>query len=130
MHLEPVLLVASLRAILGRLLLTFRASVERDELLVKLSAFSVVVCWVLDAVLLVFPNLLQGAFVVLALADMDHFVVGWRWDLWLDVVGCCVHHHGRVVETALGEEANPIVAHRTRRTMKLIFAASSLHLYY
>lgn len=127
MHLEPVLLIASLRTVLDRLVLALGAGVERNELLVELSTLAVVIRRVLDAILLILPDLLQRAFVVLALADVDDFVIGWVGDLWLDMVGGGVHHHGRVVEAALGEEADAVVSHRTRRTMELILASSRLH---
>lgn len=79
MYLEPVLLEASLGAVLCSVDLALRTSVERDKLLVKLLALLNVGVWVVDAVLLVLPNVLQRALVILALTDMDHFV---RWRVW------------------------------------------------
>ena len=79
MYLEPVLLEASLGTVLCSVNLALRTSVERDKLLVKLLALLNVGVWIVDAVLLVLPNVLQRALVILALTDMDHFV---RWRVW------------------------------------------------
>ena len=79
MYLEPVLLEASLGAVLCSVNLALRASVERNELLVELLALLDVGIGVVNAILLVLPNVLKRAFVILTLTDMDHLV---RWRLW------------------------------------------------
>ena len=79
MYLEPILLEASLGAVLGGINLALRTSVERNELLVELLALLDVGIGVVNAILLVLPNVLKRAFVILALTDMDHLV---RWRVW------------------------------------------------
>ena len=81
MYFEPILLEASLRAVLGCfvLRLALRTGVEWNELLVELLALLDIGVRVVDTVLLVLPNMLQRALVILALTDMYHFV---RWRVW------------------------------------------------
>lgn len=78
MQLEPILLEAALRAVFGRILQALGAGIVRYELLIKL--FAVLVLWI-QTVLLLFPNVLQGTFIVSALAHVDKLVT-WRlgWD--------------------------------------------------
>ena len=82
MLLEPVLLEAPLGAVLYWLVQALWAGKERDELLVKVFAgISVVVRRVVDAVLLLLPDMLQRAFVVAALAHVNQAVTRWSRDL-------------------------------------------------
>lgn len=74
MLLEPVLLCASLRAVLRNIFDALGTCIERDELLAELSIL------LIFTVLLVFDYMLQWAFFVLALADVDQFVA-WRPDI-------------------------------------------------
>ena len=81
MYLEPILLEASLRAVLSwfNFRRALRTSVEWNELLVKLFTLLNVGRRIVDAVLLVLPYVLQWTFVILALTDMNHLV---RWRVW------------------------------------------------
>ena len=81
MYFEPILLEASLGAVLGCfvLRLALRTSIEWNKLLVKFLALLDICVWVVDTVLLVLPNMLKRALVILALTDMYHFV---RWRVW------------------------------------------------
>lgn len=75
MHLEPILLKASLRAILHLLsTFTFWTSVEWNELLVEFLIVLNVYRWVIYAILLVFPDMLKWTLIILALTDMDHLI--------------------------------------------------------
>ena len=74
MLLEPVLLGASLRAVLRNVLHALGTGVERDELLVELAIF------LTFAVLLVLHHVLELAFFVLTLADV-YQLVAWGLDL-------------------------------------------------
>lgn len=96
MDFEPILLKASLRAVLSNIVsYTLRTREVTDELLVKLFTFLHIYRWVVDTILLVFPHMLQRAFVVFALTHMDHFVRWWVWDtvtyFTRNAYGCCVH---------------------------------------
>ena len=104
MDLKPVLLEASVRAVFDGLCHTFGTLEVRYELLIKLLiAIFLEGCGLVDAILLVFPDVLEWALVVLALAHMDELVIGWRRNLTNDATGsnCCSIHHGRVIEAAL-----------------------------
>lgn len=78
MELEPILLKASLRAIFDRGSNTFRTLVKCYELLIKLLAVFVFVIRRCISILLVFPEMLQRALIVPALAYVDHLVIRWR----------------------------------------------------
>ena len=101
MGLEPILLEAPLRAILNRLLRTLRTTVEWDELLVEF--FVSADEWLINAILLILPDMLQRALIVLALADVNHFIIRGHWYLVEMCANgnCCGIHHCRVVETTL-----------------------------
>lgn len=71
MQLEPILLEAPLRAVLGRIIQALRAGVVRNELLVE---FFTVLVLRIEPVLLLFPNVLQGTLIVAALAHVDELV--------------------------------------------------------
>ena len=72
MDLKPILLEASVRAVFDSISRTFRTLKVRYELLVKLLvAVLVEGCGLVDAVLLVFPDVLEWAFVILTLAHVD-----------------------------------------------------------
>ena len=80
MDLEPVLLEASLGTVFGHIVLALGAGVVIYELLVELFALLHVDRRVVDAVLLVLPDVLKRALIVFALTDMDHLVGWWVWD--------------------------------------------------
>ena len=98
MQFKPILLLASLWAIFYLFILrALGACIEWDELLIELFILFVIRVWVLNAVLLVFPYVLERAFVVSALAHVDHFVIWWGqaylWLLcWTNHYSTCVHH--------------------------------------
>ena len=108
MDLKPILLEASVRAVFDSISRTFRTLKVRYELLVKLLvAVLVEGCGLVDAVLLVFPDVLERTFVIFTLAHMDELVIWRRRDLPNSTTGSyrsCIHH-GRVIEAALGEKA-------------------------
>ena len=82
MNFEPVLLEASLRAVLRWLSLALGAVVEWHELLLKLACVSSHVAASVEvSIALMLKDLLQRTHFVLALADVDDLVVGWSWDL-------------------------------------------------
>ena len=68
---EPILLEAALRAVFGWIVEALRAGIMRDKLLIKLLAVLVLR---IEPILLLFPYVLQGALIVLALAHMDELV--------------------------------------------------------
>lgn len=84
---KPVHLATSLTTVLGYVFYTFGAVISWNERLIKFFAFrtsfcfSVVLRWIVDAGLILFPDCLEGAFVIFALAWMDHFVIWCPWDL-------------------------------------------------
>lgn len=104
MDLEPVLLEASMRAVFDCISHTFRTLEMRNKLLIKLLVSILVEgSGLVDAVLLVFPDVLERAFVILALAHMDQLVIRRRRNLPNYATGSyrsCIHH-GRVIEAAL-----------------------------
>jgi hypothetical protein len=108
MGLKPVLLETSLGAILDYLADTFWTGVEGDELLVEFLAFFHIRAWIINRVLLVFPDMLQWALVVLALADMDHLVIWGMGCLEADAHRCYIHHR-RVVEATRAVETYAVV---------------------
>ena len=110
MALKPVLLETSLRTVpYDILFFTLWTGVERNKLLVKLTSLvAVVLGRIINAVLLLLPNLLQWTLVVFALAHVDQFVI-WRFgDLVLNCNAWHIHH-GRIVEAAGWIEALAIV---------------------
>lgn len=75
MSLEPVNLKTPLTAIFNGICLgALWTSVERNKLLVELFAVSM---WIIKPVLLILPNVLQWALVVLTLTHVDKFIVRW-----------------------------------------------------
>lgn len=68
MLLEPILLGASLRAVLSDIFDALRAGIERDKLLVELAILLIAL------VLLVLDDVLQRTLLVLALTDVDELV--------------------------------------------------------
>lgn len=99
MSCEPVDLAAPLAAVLLDVLLALGAVVTGNELLVELLALSVVVTRVVDAHLVLEPDLLQRTLFVSALARVDHLVTRWLRD-GLGVHSAHVGHHDRVVEAS------------------------------
>lgn len=82
MNFEPVLLEASLGAVLRWLSLALGAVVEWHELLLKLTGVSSHVAASVEvSIALMLQYFLQRAHFVLALADVDDLVVGWSWDM-------------------------------------------------
>ena len=72
MDLKPVLLEASVRAVFDCVRNTLRTRKMGDELLVELLVAALFEGGgLVDAVLLVFPDVLEGALVILALAHVD-----------------------------------------------------------
>lgn len=95
MQFKPILLLTSLRTIFD--LLTpgaFRTGIEWYKLLVK---FFIVFNRALNAILLVFPNVLKRTFIVSALAHMNHFIIR-RCEIHIrlfsrtDHHSTCIHH--------------------------------------
>ena len=80
MRLEPVNLTAPLTTIFNGVRLgALWTGVKWYELLVKFFAVSV---WIIDAILLVFPDLLQWTLVILTLTNMNQFIVRWFCIHW------------------------------------------------
>lgn len=77
MDFEPVLLEASLGAILYLFTLTFGTAVKWYKLLFELTAVPLHKA----ATLILFAGLLQRAHFIFALAYVNYFVVGWLRDL-------------------------------------------------
>ena len=110
MDFEPILLETSLGAIFHSVGNTFWASVIWDELLVKFFVLFNVSWWILYTILLILPDVLQRALVILALADMDHFFIWWMWSFHT-YSHCRYIHHCWVVEWAISwEEWNSCVS--------------------
>ena len=77
MDFEPILLEASLRAILDGLILTFWARIEWNELLLGFPRIAVhVVPTAILTTSAIFQNFFQWTHFVFALAEMNDFVVG------------------------------------------------------
>ena len=89
---EPVDLAAPLAAVLLDSLNALGTIITGDELLVELLALSIVVTRVVDAHLVLEPDLLQRTLFVSALARVDHLVAGWLRD-GLRVHSAHVGHH-------------------------------------
>ena len=106
MSFEPVYLIASLTAIFHGLRVALWTCVKWYELLIK---FFAVYRWVIDTVLLIFPDVLQWAFVVFTLAHMDKFIVGWLC-VYRNALGCRkpnttdIPHATGVIKTTLRVE--------------------------
>ena len=92
MSFKPILLETSLGAIFHGIADTFWTSVIWNELLVKLFVLFHISGWVINAILLILPYMLQWALVILALADMYHLVIGRMWSLNTDAHSGHVHH--------------------------------------
>lgn len=92
MSCKPIDLTASLAAVLLDTLDALGAAVARDELLVELFAFPVVLVWVVDADLILEPHLLQRTLFISALAWVDHLVVR-RFGYWFVVHSAHICHH-------------------------------------
>lgn len=73
MELEPVLLKAPLRAVLGRIVQALGALVVRNELLIEFFAAFFMES---HGILLLFPNELQRTLIVAALAHVNVLVAG------------------------------------------------------
>lgn len=109
MDLEPVLLEAPLGAVLGHIVsLTLGAGEVVYELLVELFALLHIDRRVVDAVLLVLPDVLKRTLIIFALTDMDHLVGWWVWDTVPDFARdsyCRSVHDARFVHTCgVGEK--------------------------
>ena len=109
MDLEPVLLEASLGAVLGHIVpLALGTGEVVYELLVELLALLNVDRRVVDAVLLVLPDVLKRTLIVFALTDMDHLVGWWVWDTVSDFArdsNCGSVHDARFVHASgIGEK--------------------------
>jgi len=99
MELEPILLLASLRTIFDAFFFrTLRTCIKWDKLLIKF--FILLICrWirVLNAILLVLPDVLQWTFIIPTFAHVDHFII-WRGEIdlrlfsWANDYSTCVHH--------------------------------------
>ena len=72
---EPVLLTAPLRAIFYRFRNAFRTLKKWNELLIKI--FTVFILCITISVLLVLPEMLQWALIIITLANMNKIVI-WR----------------------------------------------------
>ena len=92
MNLEPVLLKASLGAIFYIIAHTFWTSIIWNELLIKLFVLFDISGWIIYAVLLVFPHMLQWALVILALAHMYHLFIWRMWCFYTDAHCSNIHH--------------------------------------
>ena len=82
MNFEPVLLEASLGAVLCWLSLAFGAVVEWHELLFKRTGVSSHVAASVEvSIALMLQDFLQWAHFILALANVNDLIVGWIWDM-------------------------------------------------
>ena len=130
MHLEPILLKASLRAILHLLsTFTFWTCVEWNELLVEFLIVLNVDRWVIYAILLVFPDMLKWTLIILALTDMDH-LIWWRlWDLGSEASSdSCGVHNAWIINTWWGVERHTVVSTYTCVIDHSSFTLLSLHI--
>ena len=92
MRFKPILLETSLGAIFHSVTYTFWASVIWNELLIKLLVLFDVSRWIIDGILLILPDMLKRALVILALADMDHLLIRWMWSFNTYSHCCHIHH--------------------------------------
>lgn len=81
MSLEPVNLKAPLTAVFDGIRLgALWTCVKRYELLIEFFAVSI---WIIDTVLLIFPDVLKWTLIIFTLANVDQFIVRWfrvDWD--------------------------------------------------